>query len=82
MYKLRVDSTRSQNQTQVSGTGRQQFYCCTIVPQGNVLGPLLFVIYINNLDVNVGRFVRRFADDTKIAGVVDLEEACHSIQQE
>eukprot|EP00061_Rhincodon_typus_P002278 g17064.t1 len=52
------------------------------MPQESVLGPLLFVIYINDLDENVQSMISKFADDTKIVRIMDSEEGYQKLQQD
>jgi ribonucleases P/MRP protein subunit RPP40 len=52
------------------------------VPQGSVLGPLLFTIFIKDLPDKIKNECRLYADDSKLIGVIEKEEDAIEIQKD
>ncbi|CAM4600677.1 unnamed protein product [Caretta caretta] len=52
------------------------------VPQGSVLGPILFNLFITDLGTKSGSVLIMFADDTKLGGIVNLERDWDIIQED
>ncbi|CAM5168924.1 unnamed protein product [Eretmochelys imbricata] len=52
------------------------------VPQGLVLGPILFNLFITDLGTKGGSVLRKFADDTKLGGIANLEKDRDTLQED
>ena len=52
------------------------------VIQGSVLGGILFIIFVDDLDDWILALIRKFADDTKIARVVENEAQARELQRD
>ena len=54
----------------LNGQSSEWAYIFSGVPQGSVLGPLLFLVYVNDLEVGIKSKINFFADDTSLYSIV------------
>ena len=65
----------------VEGQLSQEVRVTSAVPQGSVLGPLLFLAYVNDISRNMASTVRLFADDCVIYRRIVKDEDLEILQR-
>ena len=74
--------TNRQQQVAVEGSKSPWARVTSGVPQGSVLGPLLFLIYVNDMPDVIRCPIKIFADDAKIYRQVTLDAGIEDLQSD
>ena len=64
--------------------GKHSDWCNVLsgILQGSVLGPILFFVYINDINRNIYNVILEFADDTKLFAVVKDSVSIESLRSD
>ena len=66
----------------LDGTTSDQIQVTSGVPQGSVLGPILFLLYINDLPTGTHSHIRLFADDAILYREIKTKQDCTVLQDD
>ena len=69
-------------QVSISGVKSKQLPVSSGVPQGSVLGPILFLIFVNSVGNGLGNKYKMFADDFKLYFKADTDQDLNSAQDD
>ena len=73
-----------QMRTVIRGTVSQSRNVTSGVPQGSVLAPIMFLVYVNDLgeDLSENSYINMFADDAKIQRRIKNTSSCEELQED
>ena len=74
--------TERRHRVTVDGELSDWVYLISGIPQGSVLGPTLFVIFINDMPAVAGNCIKLFADDAKLYSTARSEDDVISLQND
>ena len=74
--------TKRTQRVALEGVLSNQCFVTSGVPQGTVLKPLLFLIYINDLPLCISSTMRLFADDCFLYRSINSPVECQNIQKD
>ena len=72
--------TRRRQRVAINGKTSQWSAVRSGIPQGSVLGPIVFLIFINDLPEVVNSIVKIYADDTKLFREIRQRDDCDRLQ--
>ena len=69
--RVRVNSSTSKWEPVISG-----------IPQGSILGPILFTLYVNDIPASLQSIISMYADDTKLISAILSEDSTENLRSD